>query len=108
VRGMAEKGDPMCREIFRVEARALGLFFDQMINTFDPDALIVGGGVVETSPEFRRWFIDEIRIGMGVQREEQADIPIHVMPNGDTAGARGAALEALKFARESNLMQGSK
>jgi glucokinase len=26
----------MCRDIFRVEARALGLFFDQMINTFDP------------------------------------------------------------------------
>jgi predicted NBD/HSP70 family sugar kinase len=103
VRGMAEKGDPMCKEIFRVEARALGLFFDQMINTFDPDALIVGGGVVETSPEFQRWFMDEIRVGMGVQREEQADIPIHVMPNGDTAGARGAALEALKFAHAADL-----
>jgi predicted NBD/HSP70 family sugar kinase len=77
------------------------LFFDQMVNTFDPDALIVGGGVVETGPEFQSWFIHEIRIGMGVQREEQADIPIHVMPNGDTAGARGAALDALRFARES-------
>ena len=79
-----------------------------MINTFDPDALIVGGGVVETSPEFQRWFMNEIRIGMGAQREEQADIPIHVMPNGDTAGARGAALEALRFARESDLLPGSK
>jgi glucokinase len=64
--------------------------------------------VVETGPEFQQWFLDEIRIGMGVQREEQADIPIHVMPNGDTAGARGAALEALKTARESGLMPGSK
>jgi predicted NBD/HSP70 family sugar kinase len=100
VRSLAEKGDPMCQEIFRVQAQALGLFFDQMINTFDPDALIVGGGAVETSPEFQRWFINEIRAVMPVQREEQADIPIHVMPNGDTAGARGAALEALKFARE--------
>ena len=99
VRGLAVKGDPMCRKIFKVQARALGLFFDQMINTFDPDALIVGGGAVETSPEFQRWFIDEIRAGMPVQREEQADIPIHVIPNGDTAGARGAAIEALKFAR---------
>ena len=99
VRGLAVKGDPMCQKIFQVQARALGLFFDQMINTFDPDALIVGGGAVETSPEFQRWFIDEIRAGMPVQREEQADIPIHVIPNGDTAGARGAAIEALKFAR---------
>jgi glucokinase len=107
VRGMAEKGDPMCRDIFRVEAQALGLFFDQMINTFDPDALIVGGGVVETSPEFQRWFMEEIRVGMGVQREEQADVPIHVMPNGDTAGARGAALEALKFALASDVPHAS-
>ena len=108
VRGLAEKGDPMCKKIFSVEARALGLFFDQMINTFDPDALIVGGGAVETSPEFQRWFIDEIRAGMPVQRDEQADIPIHIMPNGDTAGARGAALEALKSARSADLPHGSK
>ena len=99
VRGMAESGDPMCVEIFRVQAHALGLFFDGMINTFDPDALIVGGGALETKPEFQSWFIEEIRAGMPNQREEQADIPIHVMPNGDTAGARGAAIEALKFAR---------
>lgn len=103
VRGLADKGDPMSKEIFRVQAHALGLFFDEMINTFDPDALIVGGGVLETSPEFQRWFLAEIRTGMPSQREEQADIPIHVMPNGDTAGARGAALEGLKLARQSGL-----
>jgi predicted NBD/HSP70 family sugar kinase len=103
VRGMAEKGDPMCKEIFRVQAHALGLFFDEMINTFDPDALIVGGGALETGPDFQRWFLDEIRAGMPVQREEQADIPIHVMPNGDTAGARGAAIEGMKLARQSGL-----
>jgi glucokinase len=103
VRGLAERGDPMCKEIFRVQAHALGLFFDEMVNTFDPDALIVGGGALETSQEFQRWFLREIRVGMPTQREEQADIPIHVMPNGDTAGARGAALEALKLARQSGL-----
>ncbi len=103
VRGFAERGDAMCREIFRVQAHALGLFFDGMVNTFDPDALIVGGGALETAEEFQRWFIGEIRKGMPVQRSEQADIPIYVMPNGDTAGARGAAIEALKFARENGL-----
>jgi len=40
---------------------------------------------------------------MPTQREEQVNVPIHVMPNGDTAGARGAALEALKLAREGGL-----
>ena len=103
VRELADQGDPMCTEIFRVQAHGLGLFFDEMVNTFDPDALIVGGGALETSQEFQGWFIAEIRVGMPAQREEQAGIPIHVMPNGDTAGARGAALEALKLARQSGL-----
>lgn len=103
VRGMAERGDAMCREIFRVQAHALGLFFDEMVNTFDPDALIVGGGALETGKEFQHWFLDEVRKGMPVQRVEQATIPIYVMPNGDTAGARGAAIEALKLARASGL-----
>ena len=94
----------MCRDIFRVQAHALGLFFDQMVNVFDPDALIVGGGAIETDPAFRQWVRDEIRAGMPAQRQEQADIPIHIMPNGDTAGARGAAIEALKLAREGGLI----
>jgi predicted NBD/HSP70 family sugar kinase len=99
VRGLAERGDAMCREIFRVQANALGLFFDEMVNTFDPDALIVGGGAIETGAEFQNWFVEQIRAGMPGQRVEQADIPIRIMPNGDTAGARGAAIEALKLAR---------
>jgi predicted NBD/HSP70 family sugar kinase len=104
VRGLAELGDPMCRDIFRVQASALGLFFDAMVNTFDPDALIIGGGVVETSKDFQDWFLDNIRAAMPDQREEQADIPIYIMPNGDTAGARGAAIEALKTARTNNAL----
>ncbi|MCW5966822.1 MAG: ROK family protein [Bryobacterales bacterium] len=104
VRGMAEKGDALCRDVFRVQANALGLFFDQMINTFDPDALIIGGGALETGPEFQEWFLGEVRAMMPGQREEQVDIQIHVMPNGDTAGARGAAIEAMKLAREGGLL----
>ncbi len=103
VRGMADDGDELCREVFRVQAHALGLFFDEMINTFDPDALIVGGGAIETSKQFQEWFISEIRAGMPPQREEQVNLPIYIMPNGDTAGARGSAIEALKLARSTGL-----
>lgn len=104
VRGLAERGDAMCREIFRIQAHALGLFFDEMVNTFDPDALIVGGGAIETGEAFQQWFIGEIRAAMPPQRREQADIPIHIMPNGDTAGARGAAIDALTFGRKASLV----
>ena len=104
VRGLADKGDEMCKDIFRVQAHALGIFFDVMVNTFDPDAFIVGGGVLEASPAFGKWFLEEIRRGMPPQREEQADIPILPVPNGDTAGARGAAVEALSMARQGGLI----
>jgi predicted NBD/HSP70 family sugar kinase len=103
VRGLADEGDPLCVDVFRVQAHALGLFFDEMVNTFDPDAFIVGGGALETSKKFQLWFIGQVRAAMPTQREEQVGIPIHVMPNGDTAGARGAAIEALKLARQSGL-----
>jgi predicted NBD/HSP70 family sugar kinase len=95
VRGLADGGDAMSREIFRVQARALGLFFDQMVNLFDPDGFLIGGGALEASPAFRDWFVAEVRAGMPVQREEQA-ARIEHMPDGDTAGARGAALEAVR------------
>ena len=100
VRGLAEKGDPLCKEVFRVQAQALGLFFDEMVSTFDPDALIVGGGAIETGKEFQDWFIGEIRAAMPNKWEEQLNIPIYIMPNGDTAGARGAAIDALKLIRQ--------
>jgi len=103
VRGLADRGDPLCREIFRVQAHALGLFFDEMVNVFDPDALVVGGGLMEASAAFRDWFLAEVRAGMPTQRDEQSTLPIHVMPAGDTAGARGAALDAARLVRERGL-----
>ncbi len=104
VRSLAEQGDPMAREIFRVQANALGLLFDEMVNTFDPDALIVGGGMIEVGLTFQGWLLEQIRAGMPEQRKEQSDIPILVMPNGDTAGARGAAIYALHNARDAGLL----
>lgn len=52
-----------------------------------------GGGAIKTG---------EIPKDMPPQKCEQKDIPVYKMPNGDTAGARGAAIEAL--AREGGLV----
>jgi predicted NBD/HSP70 family sugar kinase len=95
VRNLADAGDAMSREIFRVQARALALFVDQMVNLFDPDGFLIGGGALEASSAFREWFLGEIRAGMPAQRAEQVT-RIELMPDGDTAGARGAALEAVR------------
>jgi len=92
----------MCRAIFRAQAKALGLFFDQMTNLFDPDAFLIGGGALEVSPEFQAWWLKEVRAGMPRQREEQ-EPRIEIMVNGDAAGARGAALQALHVLRQENV-----
>jgi predicted NBD/HSP70 family sugar kinase len=95
IRGLADSGDAMARDIFRVQARALGLFVDQMVNVFDPDGFLIGGGALEASQAFRDWFVAEVRNAMPAQRAEQ--VPrLELMPDGDTAGARGAALEAVR------------
>ena len=94
VRGLAQRGDRLCRTIFQVQAQALALLFDTLIAIFDPDALILGGGAIEAGADFQRWFLDQIRAGMPPRPQEQRDLPIILMPEGDCAGARGAALEA--------------
>jgi len=93
VRGFAEKGDEMCRAIFRAQAWALGAHIDQMINVFDPDAVFIGGGVIEASEELRKWYLAAIRESIPF-RDEQSDLLIEIVPDGDKAGARGVAVFA--------------
>ena len=93
IRGMAEKGDEMSREIFRAQTYALAAHIDQMVNVFDPDAIFIGGGVIEAAEELREWYLDNIRKSIPY-RDEQADLLIEIAPDGDKAGARGAALYA--------------
>ena len=64
-----------------------------MINVFDPDAIFIGGGVIEAAEELREWYLDGIRKSIPY-RDEQADLAIEIAPDGDKAGARGAALYA--------------
>jgi len=93
VRGLAEQGDEMSRAIFRAQTFALAAHIDQMVNVFDPDAIFIGGGVIEATEDFRDWYLSNIRNSVPL-RLEQADLEITTAPDGDKAGARGAALFA--------------
>jgi glucokinase len=93
VRGLGERKDPLALEIFEQQAMALGRLFTIAANFTDPDAYFVGGGVVETAPEFRDWFIGEVRRHTTL-RDEQTATTFALVPDLDMAGARGAALAA--------------
>ncbi len=99
VRGYGERGDPMARQIFTQQAMAIGRIFTIAANFTDPDAYFVGGGVVETEPEFREWFLAAIREHT-LLREEQAEVAsFALVPDRDMAGARGAAIAARETLR---------
>jgi glucokinase len=94
VRGHAERGDALARAIFAQQAMAIGRLFTIVSNVTDPDAYFIGGGVVETTPEMRKWFVD-LTTQHTMLREEQLRVASFAeVPDLDMAGARGAALAA--------------
>jgi glucokinase len=95
VRGYAERGDPMALKIFEQQAMALGRLFTIAANFTDPSAYFVGGGVVETGPQFREWFLGKVRENTVLREEQERVASFALVPDLDMAGARGAALAAL-------------
>ncbi|HEX4018932.1 MAG TPA: ROK family protein [Frankiaceae bacterium] len=94
VRGHAEKGDALGRAIFAQQAMALGRLFTLVSNVTDPDAYFIGGGVVETTPELRKWFVDLTTQHTNLREEQLRVASFAEVPDLDMAGARGAALAA--------------
>ena len=95
VRSFGESGDEMARLIFEKQAIALAFLFDIAVQLLDLDAFFVGGGIMQTKPEFREWFLRIIREHLPL-REEQKGVTVEIAPDGDMAGARGAARLALE------------
>ena len=102
VRGLGEHKDPLAVKIFEQQAMALGRLFTIAANFTDPDAYFVGGGVVETAPEFRDWFLSQVRQHT-ILRDEQAGSTFALVPDLDMAGARGAALASWSALRSSSM-----
>ena len=95
VRGLGEQGDPLARRIFEQQAMAIGRLFTIAANYSDPDTYFLGGGVVETSPKFRQWFLATVREHTALREEQVRVATFALVPDLDMAGARGAAIAAL-------------
>ena len=99
VRGHGEAGDEMALAIFRQQAMAIGRLFTIAANFTDPDVYFLGGGVVETEPEFREWFLAEVREHTQLRQEQAGAATVALVPDRDMAGARGSAIAAREWAR---------
>ena len=96
VRTYGEKGDPLARKIFEQQAIAIGRLFTIAGKFTDPDAYFVGGGVAESAPEFRDWFLGIVRDNTSLEEEQAGIATFALVPDLDMAGARGAALAAVE------------
>jgi glucokinase len=95
VRGLAERDDPLALRIFEQQAMAIGRLFTIAANYSDPDTYFLGGGVVETTPKFRQWFLGKVRENTDLREEQLRVATLALVPDLDMAGARGAAIAAL-------------
>jgi glucokinase len=95
VRSYGEREDPLALAIFEQQAIAIGRLFTIAANFFDPDTYFLGGGVVETTPKFRQWFLAKVREHTALREEQARVATLALVPDLDMAGARGAAIAAL-------------
>lgn len=103
VRTYAEREDPLALRIFEQQAMALGRLFTIAANFTDPHAYFIGGGVVQTAPQFREWFLARVRENTALREEQRRVAHFALVPDLDMAGARGAAMAALHSIRERSL-----
>jgi predicted NBD/HSP70 family sugar kinase len=99
VRAYAERGDELAIKVFEQQAMALGRLFSLIANITDPAAYFLGGGVVETQPHLRTWFLDQVKAHTSLREEQAEQATFALVPHLDMAGARGAAIGAVSAVR---------
>jgi predicted NBD/HSP70 family sugar kinase len=95
VRTYGERGDELALRIFEQQAMAIGRLFTIAANFTDPNTYFLGGGVVETTPDFRDWFLGRVRAHTHLRAEQLTLATFALVPERDMAGARGSAIAAL-------------
>jgi glucokinase len=100
LRGLAQAGDSLARELFDFQARAMGLHVANLSLALDPRFVVIGGGLMDpenTTPAFRSRYLQIVRETAltylwPVQRKS---LTIVSSVLGELSQAIGAALAAL-------------
>jgi predicted NBD/HSP70 family sugar kinase len=100
VRGLAAKGDPLCRAIFDWQAEAIGKLCRQVADTIDPHRIVIGGGFVEGGADLTSRVMRIIRETFKklAFKKHGNEVVIETAAAGDQAGCLGAALSAWQSA----------
>jgi glucokinase len=86
----AQQGDPLCRELLRLAAEALGTGLANLVNIFNPQLIVLGGGLSQMDDLFIQ---PALRIARGRAMPLAAGaVRFEVGQLGDDAGLVGALL----------------
>jgi glucokinase len=86
--------NPLAREIVDAVTRALIAGVANVLNTFNPSIVILGGGVIEGLPELVRWIEQGVR--MRALGAATMSLQVRAAALGDNAGVVGAAAYAMR------------
>jgi len=100
LRGLAQQGDPLAVELFDFQAKAMGLHIANCAMAFDPQYVVIGGGLMDagsTTAAFRERYL---RIASESAQPylwpaQRANLKIVPATLGDLSQAIGAALVAM-------------
>jgi glucokinase len=90
----AVSGDPHARHVIETGGRAVGSAIAQLVNTLDPERIVIGGGLGISGGIY----FAAIRTAFHehVWSKLHADVPIHLAELGADSGIIGAALAAIE------------
>ena len=63
LRDYAEKDDPLAVQIFQQQGQVLGYALADLVRVFDPGKVVIGGGLADTSENFRNRYMGWIQEG---------------------------------------------
>jgi glucokinase len=94
VLALAEAGHPAARAVVDSASGALGAAIAQLVNTLDPEAVVIGGGLGLAGGRYRAKLEESLRDH--IYSDCHRDIPLLDATLGGDAGWIGAALSAAK------------
>lgn len=97
IRKAVEAGDPAVVEVVERAAWYLGIGMAAMVNIFDPEVVVIGGGLVE---QLGDWYMDRAAESMRSHAMVSLveDVEVRVAALGDDSVALGAAIVGLTHA----------
>jgi predicted NBD/HSP70 family sugar kinase len=101
--GFTENGDLFARSLLNSQARNVGLYLAELIETRDPAWTLIGGGITDASPRLRGEYLEVVlrKTGYIIGPERMKRVLVDYASLGSDAGWVGGAISAAQILERS-------